>query len=134
MQSLVTDSYTLRVDKIDASEAPVLRVAWLGRADQRRPGTVLHPFFDALLDEAAGIGAAIELRFEPLEHFNSATIAVLMQFIRSAGGRRVPVRIRFDPAKKWQKLTFDVLRRFEDPGGLLEVRSLGASEPREANE
>lgn len=117
VQSLIAEHFTLRVENLDRT----LLVHWLGRADERRPAVTLTPFFAALVEEADASGRSLEFRFERLEHFNSSTIAVLMQLVRTLEKRGVALRITFDAEKKWQKLTFEVLHRFGAPGGLLQV-------------
>lgn len=115
MESLVGGNFTLRVD--DGGGGPV-RVAWLGHANERHPAVLLDPFFARLTEIGEKQGRSIELRFEDLEHFNSATIAVVVRFMRSCVERGVRLFMTFDPSKKWQKMTFDVLRRFERPDQL----------------
>lgn len=119
MESLVGGNFTLRVDD---SGGDTVSVAWLGHANERNPAVLLDPFFASLI-EIGEQGRRLELRFEDLEHFNSATIAVVVRFVRSCTERGVRLLMTFDPYKKWQKMTFDVLRRFERDG-LLEIMAV----------
>ena len=59
---------------------------------------------------AARQGASVELRFEKMEHFNSSTIAALVQLIRVARSKEIKVAIVYDASLKWQKASFGVLQ------------------------
>ncbi len=97
---------------------------WLGRSASRSPGAVLHPWFDQLFGVARERNAALEMRFERLEHFNSSTIAVLIQLINSAQDRRIRMTVRYDANLRWQTLSFDALKRALRPfdGGAEQVQ------------
>ena len=97
--------------EVDERETGVLVLNWLGRSASRNPGGVLHPWFDQLFGVARERGCALEMRFERLEHFNSSTIAVLIQLINSAQDRRIKLTVRYDANLRWQTLSFDALRR-----------------------
>lgn len=108
MQNLQADELTIQVD---ASSPQKLSLIWLGRSNSRNPGAVLHPWFTQLFSEAAEQHRRVEMSFEKLEHFNSSTIAVLIQVINEARDRKVPLTLRYDAGLKWQTLSFDALRR-----------------------
>jgi len=108
MDTLKTDDLLIRVDR---SGAFTIRLDWTGRSNSRDPGQVILPFFDEVLKEASTESRAIEMHFEVLEHFNSSTIAALIQLINLAGRARVPLRIHYDAALNWQVLSFDALKR-----------------------
>jgi len=93
----------------------VLVATWLGRSNDRNPAAVLHPWFDQLFSSARERGAAVELRFERVEHFNSSTIAVLIQLITSAQDRGLRLTVRYDGSARWQTLSFDALKRAMRP-------------------
>lgn len=112
----------LVIDVEDVAAPPCLRLVWRGRSADRYPGRVLGPFFSSALDEAAGKGAAIEMRFHALEHFNSSTITSVIELIQDARARGVRLVIAYDGAIKWQRLSFDALRVFNKGDGLLELR------------
>lgn len=116
MMNLQADELLIEVDE---RESGVLVLNWLGRSASRNPGAVLHPWFDQLFGVARERHAVLEMHFERLEHFNSSTIAVLIQLINSAQDRRVRLTVRYDGNLRWQTLSFDALRRalrpFNDP-------------------
>ena len=108
MVNLQSDELLIEVDE---REPGLLVLNWLGRSASRSPGAVLHPWFDQLFQVARERGTAVEMRFERLEHFNSSTIAVLIQLINSAQDRRIKLTVRYDANLRWQTLSFDALRR-----------------------
>jgi hypothetical protein len=108
MVNLQADDLLIEVDE---RESGLLVLNWLGRSASRSPGAVLHPWFDQLFGVARERNAALEMRFERLEHFNSSTIAVLIQLINSAQDRRIRMTVRYDANLRWQTLSFDALKR-----------------------
>ena len=64
----------LRIDATAASSPAVVRLAWSGKSNARQADQVLLPYLERCLAAAADLGAALELRFEALNHFNSSTI------------------------------------------------------------
>ena len=108
MVNLQSDELLIEVDE---REPKLLVLNWLGRSASRTPGAVLHPWFEQLFSVAREREAALEMRFEKLEHFNSSTIAVLIQLINSAQDRRINLTVRYDASLRWQTLSFDALRR-----------------------
>ena len=123
MMNLQADELMIEVDE---RESGVLILNWLGRSASRSPGAVLHPWFEQLFSLARERNAALEMRFERLEHFNSSTIAVLIQLINSAQDRRIRMTVRYDANLRWQTLSFDALRRalrpFDGGGDQVQVQ------------
>jgi hypothetical protein len=112
MQNLVTDELTIRVD---LSSAGRIRLLMVGKSASRQPGELLTPFFGQALVSAAQSRSTLEVHFEKLSHFNSSTIAVVIQFINAAQQRRVPIMIQYDGSLKWQALSFEALQRAVKP-------------------
>ncbi len=108
MVNLHADDLTIEVDERTPG---VLLLSWLGRSTARSPGGVLHPWFEQLFSYAREKSSSVDMRFERLEHFNSSTIAVLIQLINSAQDRGIKLTVRYDAKLKWQTLSFDALRR-----------------------
>lgn len=106
--------------EVDERTPGLLVLTWSGRSASRSPGAVLHPWFEQLFSYARERGASVEMRFEKLEHFNSSTIAVLIQLISSAQERGLKLTLRYAGNLRWQALSFDALKRalkpFEDSG------------------
>lgn len=114
---------------IEAEDAAprTLRLDWHGRSNERNPGVLLAPYFDAVLGRAREAGCGIETHFERLEFFNSSTVTAVIQLIRKARAQGIGLAIIFDGAQKWQALSFDALKCFELPDGLLQIRPSAAS-------
>jgi hypothetical protein len=108
--------------EVKGSAPDTLELHWRGKSNDRHPTTVLAPFFAEALAEAGKRHAAVELHFEKLAHFNSSTIAAIIQFIQEARERRVKLLIVYDSALKWQKLSFDVLKIFAKGDDLLQIQ------------
>ena len=96
---------------LDCSAPGELHVRLAGKSTSRDAGKALAPLFDQTLATARGDQRAVTLHFERLEYFNSSTIAALVQFIRAAQERGVPLTVRYDAGQKWQALSFDALKR-----------------------
>jgi hypothetical protein len=103
-----------------------LALEWTGRSNSRDPARVLDAFFRSVRDEAIAEGSCVEMRFDRLDFFNSATITALIQFVQEMSRSNAKLVLVFDSTKRWQKLSFDVLRIFEKADGLLELRPMEA--------
>ncbi|MDO9017858.1 MAG: hypothetical protein Q8S73_18300 [Deltaproteobacteria bacterium] len=115
----------LRIDATAASSPAVVCLAWSGKSNARQADQVILPYLERSLAAAADLGAALELRFEALNHFNSSTIAAIIHVIQLARRRGVRLVVVSDPRRQWQRLSFDALRVFVQPDGLFELRAVG---------
>jgi hypothetical protein len=113
----------LAIDYVDALGQGAMKLLWRGKSNDRHPARILSPFFERVMNAAESQGAAIEMHFEELDHFNSSTITALIQLIQDARERNVRLVIVFDKTLKWQKLSFDALRVFSRGDDLLQLRS-----------
>ena len=121
MENLVAGDLQIDVGQ-DAIGGPI-KLVWKGKSNDRHPGKIFQPFFARILDVAGERGAAIEMHFQQLEHFNSSTITAIIQLIQEARSKGIKLVILFDASLKWQKLSFDALRVFAKGNDLLELRS-----------
>ena len=110
----------LRIEPVEANG--LIQILWQGRSTDRSPSKILSPYFAGVLDDAGGRKKPLELHFEKLEHFNSATVTAIIQIIQDARAKSVRLVMVFDQSLKWQKLSFDALRVFVKPDSLLELR------------
>ena len=101
----------LHVDVL-ARTVTQFRLVWRGRSASRAPGLDLQPWLRTVLTEARLARASIELRFEALEYFNSSTVGVLIDFVRSASAEKVPLQFIYSADVRWQRLSFDALQVF----------------------
>lgn len=111
---------------VDRDSPGRLALSWTGRSNSRDPARLLDAFFRGVVKEAVDEGLCVEMRFERLDFFNSATITTLIQFVQEMSRNEARLVLVFDSTKRWQKLSFDVLRVFEKADGLLELRPMEA--------
>lgn len=110
---------------IDQTAPDVVGLRWLGKSNDRHPRTVLGPFLESAAELAAKKSGRIEMHFEDLEHFNSSTITVVIQFLQELRRKQVPLVISYNGTLKWQRLSFDALKIFEKGDELLVIKSVG---------
>ena len=122
VESLVVGD--LHIEATLAEQPPTVRLAWTGKSNARQADQLLLPYLERVLDQAAASGRSLELRFEGLSHFNSSTIASVIQLIQHAETRPARLVIVFDPRRQWQRLSFDALKVFVRPGGRFELRTI----------
>ena len=109
MNNFVAGDLTLA---FNAGRTDAIELTWLGRSNDRNPDKLLTPYWQIALAEAAQRTVPIELHFQKLQHFNSSTITVIIQFIQEARRRGARLLVVYDQAVKWQKLSFDAMRVF----------------------
>lgn len=122
MEDLVSGD--LRIDATVRADPSAVRLAWSGKSNARQADQVILPYLERSLAAAADLGAALELRFEALNHFNSSTIAAIIHVIQLARQRGVRLVVVSDPRRQWQRLSFDALRVFVKPDGLFVLLSV----------
>ncbi len=125
MDSLVAGD--LRIDVVEISDPPTLRLDWFGISGDRQPDKILRPYFARVLDAASGTGRCLELHFESIERFNSSTILCIIQLIQEARKANVRLTLVYDASRKWQRLSFDALRIFDRKDGMFELSTTGAA-------
>lgn len=114
------DKGELHIDVL-ARTVTQFRLDWRGRSASRYPGVDLRPWLRSVLTEARAAGASIELRFEALEYFNSATVGVLLDFVRAASAEKVPLAFIYSADMRWQRLSFDALQVFSRLGHNIQI-------------
>jgi hypothetical protein len=103
------------------SDTGALRVEWAGRSNDRDPERVLGPTLARTLAKAERGGLRLDLHFELLEFFNSATITAIIRHIMAARERSVAVWVHYDPTHRWQKIFFDALDVLDRGDAMLKV-------------
>lgn len=95
-------------------------VQLLGRSEARDSSKELDPLFTELLARAEAERKTLELRFERLEHFNSATVGALLRMINSARNRLIQLDLCYDASLRWQSVSFEALNSaVRTPGSAL---------------
>ncbi len=110
----------------DGGDPTLIRVDWRGTSRDRCPERFLVPLFDQLGADAAVRSARLELHFEKLCYFNSATMSALLHIVRNLRERPSfqGFVVVYDPTSKLQRLSFEALRIFDKPRGFLQLREL----------
>ena len=124
--TLIAENLKIEVDDVSAIDRIV--VTWLGRADHRKPSERLSSYLSDLAENAATLHCGIEMRFEKLSYINSASIVVLLVFIKDLLRREVRLRLVYDDQLKWQAINFGALRHLDDELGLLEFVTESSSQ------
>lgn len=118
----------LKID-VPLPSAARLKLDWRGRSAGRNPGADLQPFLVEVLQAARAAGVTVEMHFEALEYFNSSTVSVLVDFVRSACAQHVPLYITYSGDVRWQRLSFDALKVFASLDHNCHVMPAGVSAP-----
>jgi hypothetical protein len=119
MEPRVKDFATdeLRIERTDVPRT--IRLDWSGASRSTDSGSVLLPFLAKVTDDAAAVGASLELHIEAVTLLNSSTIATFIRFIKGALDRSIPIALFFDARHRWQKLFADALCIFDRNGDYL---------------
>lgn len=117
----------LEIDAVEDEASRLVVLTWRGKSNARQADKVIGPYLEAALSRAQQLAGVLELHFEQLAHFNSSTIASVIQLIQLARARQARLVIYSDPRRQWQRLSFDALRVFVRPDGLFELREGQAS-------
>jgi hypothetical protein len=121
VESLVVGD--LRIEASLADGPPILSLSWHGKSNARQADQMLLPYLERMLERAVADKRLLELHFEMLSHFNSSTIASVIQLIQLAQQRAARLVVVFDPRRQWQRLSFDALKVFVSSDGCFELRT-----------
>ena len=113
METFSHESLRIEVTEppLAGAQAQVLQAHWTGKSTSRDPARVLMPWFHRLLAHARAKSFKLQMHFEALEHFNSSTIAALIQIINEARIQAVPLVLHYDGSLRWQAASFQGLQR-----------------------
>jgi hypothetical protein len=122
MQGLEAGDLKIDVDETDPQR---LKLHWKGASNSRDPASLLRAFFEVVIAEAARRSAAIELHFEKLSHFNSATVAALLRIIERVESKKLMLALYYDGSQRWQAHNFEAISLMRSPNDKLEVHRVG---------
>src|SRR5690349_21114536 len=92
------DQWSVGDLKLNLDRKPeCLRVDWRGRSNHLAPKVHLFPYFNWLIEAARRDDRPVEMHFEELEHFNSATMAAIIDLIHQAQDMNVALVFSYDP-------------------------------------
>jgi hypothetical protein len=104
-----------------------ITLVWKGRSTDRQPSRAILPYITVWLEKALHDQVPLAMEFDALEHMNSSTITAIVQIVREAKIRGIPLVIKYDESKRWQKLGFAALRVFVTGDGLFELVPSGTA-------
>jgi hypothetical protein len=105
---------------IDVYDMPgrAVRVDFRGKSMHRQPDMILRPLFADIAKKATSYGAGVEMHFEELDFFNTATITTVMHFVKELRNKHVPLILSYNSTQKWQRVFFDALGMLAKDGRL----------------
>ncbi|HSD89434.1 MAG TPA: hypothetical protein VLB44_18015 [Kofleriaceae bacterium] len=102
----------LEVGIVESDDPPRIFLLCVGRSIEREPRPTLGAFLAGVVTHAGTRGANVELRCQQLTYLNSATIACLVEFIRTCAQHSVRLTIQYDATSAWQRSCFNALQVF----------------------
>src|SRR6476469_6037774 len=104
--------------RVDVVQSPgTVRLDWRGKSNEREPERKLNPFLADVLSRAREGRAKVEMHFEELEFFNSATISVVISYGKQLRDQKVPLSLTYSFRSRWQRIFFDALTMFKRDDG-----------------
>ena len=82
-------------------------VVWRGVSDARNPGEFLKPMAERLVPQLKGTKVTVDFRL--LEYMNSATVAPLIQFVKSLDANGSAVTVVFSDID-WQRVHMNCMK------------------------
>jgi anti-anti-sigma regulatory factor len=82
-------------------------VVWRGVSDARTPGAFLNPVAEQLVEKLRGTRVTIDFRL--LEYMNSATVAPLINFVKSLDASGSQVTVLFSDID-WQRVHMNCMK------------------------
>jgi len=101
----------LKVDHLRIETATVgdtIEVRWLGELAARNPSDKVATYLDLLRNTLQRKKVCID--FREFEYMNSASVTLVMDFIRGSTESAQSMLIRYRPALQWQKTFFGAMR------------------------
>ena len=84
-----------------------VRMAWLGRSENREPGAVLNPYLTKIINAISS--KELEVDFSKLDYMNSSTVPPIIQMIKTLDLKAIPTKILYNKDSKWQAASFKAL-------------------------
>ena len=105
---------------IDIYDMPgrAVRVDFRGKSVHRQPDMILRPLFADVAKKATAYGGGVEMHFEELDFFNTATITTVIHFVKELRNKQMPVVLSYNSSHQWQRVFFDALGMLAKDGRL----------------
>ena len=107
----------LTIDVYDMPGRPV-RVDFRGKSVHRQPDMILRPLFADVAKKATSYGGGVEMHFEELDFFNTATITTVIHFVKELRNKQMQVVLSYNASHQWQRVFFDALGMLAKDGRL----------------
>ena len=101
--------------------AQEVRLRWLGKSTDRRPGEFLVPVLAEAFLGARAAGVPLVLDFSALDHMSAFTFTHVVSTLDDSRRLAVPVVLEYSATRRWQALSFSALRTFETLDGRVRV-------------
>jgi hypothetical protein len=111
---------------IDVYDMPgrAVRVDFKGKSVHRQPDMFLRPLFADIAKKASAYGAGIEMHFEELEFFNTATITSVIHFVKELRIKQIPMVLSYNARHQWQRVFFDALGMLAKTNSRLKITAV----------
>jgi ABC-type transporter Mla MlaB component len=107
MQELKTEKLLIKVEH-QSLPRELTRLIWIGTSDWRDPAPHLNPFLSQAVQLL--VGKTIEVDLTKLVYINSATIPVIMSFIRELEINCISTTIFYSENNSFQNTTFSTFQ------------------------
>ena len=102
-----------------------VRLDFKGKSLHREPDMILRPLFADIMKKAIAYGAGVDMHFEDLEFFNTATITAVIQFVKDLRIKQIPTMLSYNARHQWQRVFFDALGMLARNNATLKIRPVG---------
>lgn len=104
MKTLTLDHLKIEIANVE----DVIEVRWTGELAVRNPREAVGTYLDLLRGSLRKQKVCVD--FRDFEYMNSASVTVVMEFLRSATEVAQSVMVRYRPTLQWQKTFFGAMR------------------------
>jgi anti-anti-sigma regulatory factor len=118
LESFSKDGLTIQISKIDGG----VTMAWEGISDAREPERVLGTLLRRLATELKGQNATMD--FRRFEYMNSATVSLIIQFIKLLDEQGTPLTLIYDTEVGWQRINCQCMRAIARTLNHLQVKGV----------
>lgn len=118
MKTLTLDHLKIEIDHVD----DVVEIRWNGELAVRNPRELVGASLDILRTSLRKQKVCVD--FRNFEYMNSASVTVVMEFLRASSEIAEAVRVRYRPSLQWQKTFFGAMRVIARNWNNIEIQSV----------
>jgi|SoiMethySBSTD1v2_1073268.scaffolds.fasta_scaffold3546912_2 anti-anti-sigma factor len=104
MRSLSVEHLKIDIENVN----DVVEIRWIGELAVRNPKDAVGDYLEKLQGTLRKQKVCVD--FSGFEYMNSASVTVVMQFLRSTSEVAQGVQVKYRPAVQWQKTFFGAMR------------------------